>query len=84
MMADSHHERSNTWFQEVFPNVFPRGLRRGAANPRQLKVAPFVHGEYLAFSPEEVRFLSGSMLRSIGKAVEECSAFSASATDTAG
>jgi hypothetical protein len=27
MMADSHHERSNTWFQEVFPHVFPCGLR---------------------------------------------------------
>jgi hypothetical protein len=52
------------------------------ANPRRLKASPFVHGDYVAFNPEEVRSLSESMLLFVGTAVEKCSALSASSSDS--
>jgi len=54
------------------------------ANPRRLKSAPFVRGEYVAFNPEEVRSLSESMLLFVVGAVEKCSVFSAPPSDSAG
>lgn len=54
------------------------------ANPRRLKALPFVHGEEVAFNPDEVRSLSESMLIFVGGAVEQCYAFSAPPSHSAG